>query len=252
MQGRRLGNPALKQLPVRSEKRMRPVVLADRNLMRHHAAEALSGKPAVKMKRRRLDLERRLPQLRQVKIDRVIGRRTDRSLNPGKHGQSSAMSVPGGNQLHAWMAPDEQRQLCGIEEILPVHMPYPRLERWMVLCSKPGSGRDDGHRLMRPVPRDTSCIEGRGQQSYRPWRGNRKRNIGYLRRPKNKKSPVTIRPPGGCRNLGRSRTFPLLFEGFSPIQCVRKTPWIRRLIHPVAGANEVVGRDEIGSGIRDH
>jgi len=68
----------------------------------------------MEMKRRGLDLERRLPQLRQIEIDRVIGRRTDGGRDPGKHGQGGAMNVPCGDQLHAWMAPDDRRQFSGI------------------------------------------------------------------------------------------------------------------------------------------
>ena len=66
-----------KQLAVRPKERMRPVKIADRDLMGDDAAESLAGKPGVEMKGRRLDLERWLSQLR-----RDPDRRRD--LAPGK------------------------------------------------------------------------------------------------------------------------------------------------------------------------
>ena len=53
---------ALKQLPVRPEKRMRAVEGPDRDLMGDDGAEPFARKPGVQMKRRRLDLERGLAQ----------------------------------------------------------------------------------------------------------------------------------------------------------------------------------------------
>ena len=67
-----------KQLAVGSKERMRPVEIADRNLMRNDAAESLARKPGVEMQCRRLDLERWLAQFCQIQIDRVIWRRTNR------------------------------------------------------------------------------------------------------------------------------------------------------------------------------
>lgn len=92
----------LKQLHVQPEERMRSVKIADRNLMGDHAAESNSRKPSMEMKRRGLDLERWLPLLRQIEIDRVIGRRTDGGRDPDKHRQAGAMNVPFGDQRTRW------------------------------------------------------------------------------------------------------------------------------------------------------
>ena len=108
------------QLAVRPEKRVRAVEIADENLMRHHAAESLPRKPAVEIKRRRLDLERWLAQFFQIQIDGVIWRRADRRWHAGKHRQRRAMNVAGGDQLHARVASDNRRQFAGIEQILTV------------------------------------------------------------------------------------------------------------------------------------
>ena len=120
------------QLSVRPKERMRPVEIADRNLMGNHAAKSLAWKPGVEMKCRRLDLERRLAQFCQVQIDGVIWRRTNRRSDSGEHRQDRAMNVTGGDQLCARMAFDDSRKLAGIEQILAVHMPDAGLERRMV------------------------------------------------------------------------------------------------------------------------
>src|SRR5216684_2294532 len=120
------------QLPVRPEKRMRSVEIADRHLMRHHAAESLPRKPAVEMKGRRLDPERRLAQFFQIQIDRVIRRWANRGWDTGKHRQCRTMNVTRGDQLHARIAPDNRLEFAGIEQILAVHVPDAGLERRMV------------------------------------------------------------------------------------------------------------------------
>src|SRR5882724_6191505 len=111
---------------------MRSVEIANRNLMRDHAAESVTRKPAVEMKGRRFDLERWLAQVVEIQIDRVIWRRANRGRDTGKHGQRRAMDVTGGDQLHTRMAPDHSCQFAGIEQILTVHVPDAGLERWMV------------------------------------------------------------------------------------------------------------------------
>src|SRR5438876_3675679 len=108
---------------------MRPVEIADRNLMGDDAAESLARKPGVEMKCRWLDLERRLAQFCQVQIDGVIWRRTNCRRNPGEHRQDRAMNVTGGDQLRARMAFDNGRKLAGIEEKLAVHVPDASHER---------------------------------------------------------------------------------------------------------------------------
>src|SRR5207247_3980111 len=120
------------QLSVRPKERMRPVEIADRNVMGNHAAKSLARKPGVEMKCRRLDLERRLAQFCQIQIDGVIWRRTNRRWDTGEHRQDRAMNVAGGDQLHARMAIDDDGKLAGVEEILTVHVPDAGLERRMV------------------------------------------------------------------------------------------------------------------------
>ena len=129
------------QLSVRPKERMRPVEIADRNLMGNHAAKSLARKPGVEMKCRRLDLERRLAQFCQIEIDGVIWRRTNRRLDSGEHRQDRAMNVTGGDQLRARMAFDDSRKLAGIEQILVVHVPDAGLERRMVQKQERGPVR---------------------------------------------------------------------------------------------------------------
>ena len=120
------------QLSVRPKERMRPVEIADRNVMGNHAAKSLARKPGVEMKCRRLDLERRLAQFCQVQIDGVICRRTNRRWDTSEHRQDRAMNVASGDQLRARMAFDYSCKVTGIEEKLAVHVPDAGLERWMV------------------------------------------------------------------------------------------------------------------------
>src|SRR5262249_8603364 len=115
---------------------MRPIELPDRYLMRDEAAKTLTGKPGVQVKGRGLDLERRLAQLRQVEVDRMIGRRAYRGRDARKHRQCCAMDVAGRDKLDARMTPDDRRKLIRIEEILPVHVPDAGLERRMMQKEK--------------------------------------------------------------------------------------------------------------------
>src|ERR1700730_10356807 len=61
------------QLAVAPKERMRAVELADREMVRDHAAETSVWKPAVEMKGRRLDLERGLAQMLKIEIDGMVG-----------------------------------------------------------------------------------------------------------------------------------------------------------------------------------
>src|ERR1700692_3671858 len=110
-----------KQLAVRPKERMWSVEVADRNLVGDDASKTLAGKPAVEMEGRRFDLERGLAQFCQIKIDGVIGRRTDRGRYACEHRQRRAVNVAGGDALPARMAPDDGGELAGIAEILAVH-----------------------------------------------------------------------------------------------------------------------------------
>lgn len=111
---------------------MRAIEIADWELVGNDAAKPLAGKPDVQMKGRRLDLERWLAQFRQIEIDGVVWRRANRGRHIGKRRERCAMDVAGGDQLHARMALDDIRELVGILEILPVHMPDAGLERRMM------------------------------------------------------------------------------------------------------------------------
>src|SRR5580698_2223047 len=107
---------------------MRPVEFADRNLVGDDVAEPLPRKPAVQMKRRRLDLKRGLPQFLQIQINGMIWGWTDRRRNAAEHRQGRAMNMACGDQLHPRMTPDNRLQLAGIAEMLTIHMPDAGLE----------------------------------------------------------------------------------------------------------------------------
>ena len=111
---------------------MRSVELPDRHLMRDKAAKVLAGKPGVQMKGRWLDLERRLTQLRQIKIYCVIWRRADRGRNAREHRQRRAMNVTGRDQLHAGMALNDCSQFSSIMQVLAIHVPNAGQERRMM------------------------------------------------------------------------------------------------------------------------
>lgn len=111
---------------------MRPVKIADRDLMGDDVAKSLAGKPGVEMKGGRLDLERWLSQFPEIQIDGVIWRGTNRGLDAGKHRQGRAMNMTGGDQLHPRMPSDDGGKLAGIEKILAVHVPDTSLERRVV------------------------------------------------------------------------------------------------------------------------
>ena len=95
-------------------------------------AKSLAGKPGVEMEGGRLDLERWLAQFRQIQIDGVIWRGTNRGRHARKHRQGRAMNMAGGDQLHARMTSDDGGKFAGIEKILAVHVPDAGLERRVV------------------------------------------------------------------------------------------------------------------------
>ena len=86
---------------------MWPIEIPDGNLMCYHAAEALVRKPAVEMESRRLYLERRLAQLGQIEIDRMIWRWTNRGRDASEHRQGGAMNMARGDQPQARVASDD-------------------------------------------------------------------------------------------------------------------------------------------------
>jgi hypothetical protein len=134
---------------------MRPVERADRDLVCDDVAESLPRKPAVQVKRWRLDLERGLPQFLQIQINSMIWGRTDRGRNAAEHRQGCAMNVAGGDQLHPRMAPDNRLQFVGIAEMLAIHVPDSSLEWRMVQ-----------EQQRRPIRR-------RGQNRVEPLQGRR-------------------------------------------------------------------------------
>src|SRR5207245_4317551 len=111
---------------------MRAVELADRHLVSDHAAKVSVRKPAVEMKGRRLDLERGLAQVRQIEIDRMVGRRADRRRHTGEHRQRRAMNMAGGDEFYPRMVADDRRKIIRIEQILAIHVPDTGDERRMV------------------------------------------------------------------------------------------------------------------------
>jgi hypothetical protein len=102
-----------------------------------------------------------------------------------------------------------------------------------------------------PSGSETTCANSPALRRF--WRSICQMHLPHT--PKSKKRPAAVRPPGGVavlgRSLGKSGMSALLFDEFSPVQSIRITPWIWRLIQPIAGTNEVVGGGRIGGGIRD-
>ena len=108
---------ALQQPPIAREKRMRAVEIADRPVVRDHAAVPLAGKPGVQVERRRLDLERGRQARIEIERDRVIGRRANGRWNAGERGQRSAMDVAGGDQAGARVPPQDGGEIGGIVQV---------------------------------------------------------------------------------------------------------------------------------------
>ena len=102
---------------------MRPVELADRNLMRHQMAAAFIRKPGVKMEGGLLDPERRLAQMREVEIDGVVWRGTDCAGHTRKHRHDRAMEVAGRNKSYPRMPLDDIGKLGRIAQVLTIHVP---------------------------------------------------------------------------------------------------------------------------------
>src|ERR1700736_2889800 len=59
----------------------------------------------------------------KIKVDRMVGRWTNRGRHARKHGQYRAVNMAGCDQSHARMAFDDRRELAGVDEILAIHMP---------------------------------------------------------------------------------------------------------------------------------
>ena len=111
---------------------MRTVKCPDRYLVSNHGAEAFARKPGVKVKGRRLHLERGCAEFSQIEIDRVVRRGTNRGRHTGKHRQRRPMNMPGSHELDARITPDDGFEFAGVEQILAVHVPDAGLERGMM------------------------------------------------------------------------------------------------------------------------
>src|SRR5882724_11986218 len=82
--------------------------------------------------------------------------------------------------------------------------------------------------------------------------------------PKNEKSPVAIRPPGGSssqerRNFRANNRWAYTCrihigtpDGFAPIQRVWPGPRTWRLVQSIAGTDKIVGGSKVVGGIRHH
>lgn len=132
---------------------MRPVELADRNLVRDQLPKTLPRKPCVQVKCRRFHFERRLAELPKVQVDRMVRRRAQCHRNPGKGGEHGPMNVPTPDQLRTRVTPDDSCQFFGIEEILPVHVPDPALERRVVQEKQRRSINCGRQRCVQPLQR---------------------------------------------------------------------------------------------------
>jgi len=65
----------------------------------------------MEMESRRFDFEGGFAQLRQIEVDRVIGRWADRGGHAGKDGQCRPMDVPGCDHLHTRVMPHDRGKL---------------------------------------------------------------------------------------------------------------------------------------------
>src|SRR4029079_12593484 len=104
----------------------------NRHLMSDQGAEALAGKPGVKVKSGRLHLERGRAEFSEIKIDRVVRRRTDRGRNTRKHRQRRPVNMAGRDELHARMTPDDGFESGAFKLMLALHVRDAGLERRMM------------------------------------------------------------------------------------------------------------------------
>jgi hypothetical protein len=112
----------LEQIPIVSEKRMRPVEIAHRHPMCHHAAEFVARKPDVEVKGRRLDIERGRQVLLEIERHRVIRRRTDCGGGTGKHRRRCAVYMTGGDEPNPWVPTQNGFEKFRVAQILHIHV----------------------------------------------------------------------------------------------------------------------------------
>ena len=116
-------------------------------------AEVFPRKPRVQVESRRLDLEGGFTQFRQVQIDCVVRRWTDRGRYACKHRECCTMNMSGTNQLYPRMTAHDGRKLAGVEEILAVHVPDAGLKRRMVQEQQRGPVMRRRQRRIKPLQR---------------------------------------------------------------------------------------------------
>src|SRR6185312_6766700 len=142
-----------KQFSIRREKWMWAVEASDRDLMGYDAAIPLARKPGVEVEGGRLNLEGGLAQFGQIEIDGMVRGRADRGRHACKHGQCGAMDMARCDQLNTGMTAHGRGQIGRIEEVLAVHVPDPRLERWMMQKQQRRTIGRRSQRLVKPLQR---------------------------------------------------------------------------------------------------
>src|SRR5262249_60567838 len=78
--------------------------------MRDEAAEPVTGKPGMEMKRRRLDPQRGRMRGREIEIDRGIGRGADACRNSSKHRRRRPLDVASRNHAGTRVAREDLRK----------------------------------------------------------------------------------------------------------------------------------------------
>ena len=75
--------------------------------MRDKASEVAAGKPRVQMQGGWLQRERRRQAAGKIERHGMIGHRADRCRNSGNGRRRGAMHMPGGNQAHPVVPPED-------------------------------------------------------------------------------------------------------------------------------------------------
>src|SRR5262249_3961500 len=113
----------LQRLPVLPKEWMWAVELPKRHLMGDEAPKISARQPGTQRGSWRFDAEGRCAGLREIKVDGVVGSRTNGGGDAGDNGQCRTMDMARRNELNAGMTPYNRRKHIRIEQVLPVHMP---------------------------------------------------------------------------------------------------------------------------------
>ena len=97
---------------------MRPVELADGNLMCDRLPKALSWKPGMDVKRSWFHPKLWFAKLCEVQIDGVVRRRTNRHGNAGEGGRRGPMNMPARDQLRPPMTPNNSCRLVSMGAVV--------------------------------------------------------------------------------------------------------------------------------------